>query len=217
MNALIRPTSGATLQVWVPTGLVAVLLTLVGLLMVGQMCTVIALFEPMAATFGVLPETLIWTVTAFGLANAVGALIAGPLSDRLGARPVIVGGLAGTALLTALVPAAPDLGVCTALRAMQGFSVAFLVPASFSYVTSQVRPDRRVLVLSCITSGAMASAVIMQAGAQMISEALNWQAVFLICAPLLLLAATAALITLRPSRRDSGPSLADAFIAMPKL
>ncbi|MEV7394240.1 hypothetical protein [Streptomyces sp. NPDC091215] len=57
---------------WAPTAPTTVLPTLLGILMVGQMYTVLALLHPMAIALGTTPGQAIWTATAFGFASADG-------------------------------------------------------------------------------------------------------------------------------------------------
>lgn len=201
---------------WAPLGRTVILLTVAGILMVGQLYTAIALVAPMAETFGAPAGHVTWMMTAFGFAYALAFLIAGPLADRFGARPVICIGLAATSVTTALVALAPTLSAGIALRVLQGVTAASLSPASFAYVAEHVEPRRRPLALTCVISGFLSSAVLMQVAAQLVATTLNWQAVFLGCAPLLLLAAGFARPMLRPSRRTSTTSFGSAFAAMPR-
>ncbi|MEV6209372.1 MFS transporter [Kitasatospora sp. NPDC051914] len=69
---------------WAPAALTTLLLTALGVLMVGQMYAVLALLNPMATALGTTPGQATWTATAFGFAYAAGFLLAGPLSDRHG-------------------------------------------------------------------------------------------------------------------------------------
>jgi MFS family permease len=72
---------------WAPTVSTVALLTVLGVLVVGQMYTVLALLHPMATSLGAMPEGVTWTATAFGFAYAAGFLVIGPLTDRYGPRP----------------------------------------------------------------------------------------------------------------------------------
>lgn len=63
---------------WAPAAATIALLTALGVLMVGQMYTVLALLHPMATALGTTPEQVTWTATAFGFAYAAGFLLAGP-------------------------------------------------------------------------------------------------------------------------------------------
>ena len=69
-------------------------------------------------------STLLITIATMSGGIAVGQLIFGPLSDRLGRRPVVLGGMALymlTSLLSSLISSADPLFV---LRFIQGLSIA---------------------------------------------------------------------------------------------
>jgi predicted MFS family arabinose efflux permease len=202
---------------WPSTAKTSILLVVSGILIVGQMYTVLAMYGPMGATFGESPGAMAWTSTAFGLAYASGFLVAGPMSDRFGPRIMISAGLLVTAIATAVVAAAPNLHVTIALRAVQGASASMFTPAAFSYVASHVRPKYRALVLSCLTSSLLAAAALAQVGAQLIEAAWNWQATFILSAGCLLVVGALAWWTLRPSPASHAVGVAAAFRALPGL
>lgn len=87
------------------------LMTVTGLIVVGQLYAVLPLLPEMARDWGSTPAASTWTVTSFGLAYAFGFLLAGPLSDRYGRRTVISCGLAVLAVATLLVATAGSLPV----------------------------------------------------------------------------------------------------------
>ncbi|MEV2230216.1 MFS transporter [Streptomyces phaeochromogenes] len=156
--------------------------------------------------------------TAFGFAYAAGFLIAGPLSDRYGPRTVITGGLVGATATTLAVSAAPSLTWAVALRIAQGLTAATFAPSAFSYIAGHLAPHRRGIALTCVTSGMLASAVLMQIGAQIVAAGLGWRMVFVLGAALMALSLWPVRHILRPTAaQDSGPSLLQAFVAVPRL
>jgi predicted MFS family arabinose efflux permease len=155
--------------------------------------------------------------SGFGFAYALGFLLSGPMSDRYGPRQVIVVGLIATTVTTALVSLAPNLAIGCALRALQGLTAASFAPAAFSYIATRVAPEKRPLALICVTSGFLAAAVLVQVGSQGINALTGWRASFLVCSPLLALAAVLAAKVLQPSVASRAASASSAFAAMPKL
>ncbi|WP_190094800.1 MFS transporter [Streptomyces melanogenes] len=202
---------------WSPTGPTTALLTGAGILVVGQMYIVLPLFGPMSHSFGASAGSMTWMATGFGLAYAAGFLFSGPLSDRYGPRQVILVGLLATTLTTALVATAPNLATGLALRALQGVTASSFAPAAFSYIATRVAPERRAVALSCVTSGFLAAAVLMQVGAQSMNTLAGWRSAFLVCAPLLALAALCTTKALKPAAGNRAASVSAAFAAMPKL
>ncbi|MFL0580462.1 multidrug effflux MFS transporter [Dietzia sp. 179-F 9C3 NHS] len=71
--------------------------------------------------FGVSASTAQLTLTAFMVALAVGQLVIGPLSDRLGRRGLLVLGSVGTAAAAVVCALAPSIWVLVAGRVAQGF------------------------------------------------------------------------------------------------
>lgn len=203
---------------WAPAAPTIALLTALGVLMVGQMYTVLALLHPMATTLGAAAGQVTWTATAFGFAYAVGFLLAGPLSDRYGSRAVITAGLVAATVATLAVSAAPDLTWAIALRTLQGLTTATFAPSALSYVVHHIAPQRRGTALTCITSGMFAAAVLLQIGAQAVAAGLGWRAVFWLSAVLMALSLIPVRRVLRPTlRHRSGGGLRQAFAAMPRL
>ncbi|WP_329531359.1 MFS transporter [Streptomyces sp. NBC_01450] len=203
---------------WAPAAPTIALLTALGVLMVGQMYTVLALLHPMATTLGAAAGQVTWTATAFGFAYAVGFLLAGPLSDRYGSRAVITAGLVAATVATLAVSAAPNLTWAIALRTLQGLTTATFAPSALSYVVHHIAPQRRGTALTCITSGMFAAAVLLQIGAQAVAAGLGWRAVFWLSAVLMALSLIPVRRVLRPTlRHRSGGGLRQAFAAMPRL
>ncbi len=196
-----------------------VVLTLTGILVVGQTYTLLPVLAEVGSSLGAPASAMTWMVTAFGLAYAVGFLFVGPLTDRYGSRRVAAVGLAVTVVTTAAVALASTLTVGIVLRIFQGLTAAAFAPAAFAYVAEHLLPARRALALTCITSGFLAAAVVMQVAGQAVGSAFGWQWLFLASAPCMLLAAAACWVILRPSVRDrSAPVTARAaFAAMPRL
>ena len=105
------------------------LLTLVCLAAVGALA--MNMFLPslpaMADHFGVQYSVIQLSVTAFLAMNAVMQLFIGPLSDRYGRRPVVIGAMIVFCLATVGTIIAPNAELFLASRVVQAFVVAGLV------------------------------------------------------------------------------------------
>jgi DHA1 family bicyclomycin/chloramphenicol resistance-like MFS transporter len=76
-------------------------------------------------SFGVVQANrLQWVILLYLAGFAAGHLYAGPLSDRLGRKPVLMAGLAVYAVGSLLAALAPDFGVLLAGRVIQGLGAA---------------------------------------------------------------------------------------------
>lgn len=83
-----------------------------------------------AATFGASPAQIQLTVTLYLIGLALGQMVHGPISDRIGRRPVILGGLALYLLGTIGAMLAPSLALLLVARVLQSVgSCAGLVVA----------------------------------------------------------------------------------------
>ncbi|MFF1545011.1 MFS transporter [Streptomyces sp. NPDC058291] len=103
---------------WAPATAAIALLTALGVLVVGQMYTVLVLapIHPMATLLDATTGQVTWTASSFGFAYAAGFLVAGPLTDRYGVQAVMATGLVAATVATAAVSTAPDLGHCAPRR-----------------------------------------------------------------------------------------------------
>ncbi|MBV7486981.1 MFS transporter [Bordetella sp. BOR01] len=128
---------------------------------------------------------LVWIVDGYTLAFAALLLAAGALSDRYGAKPVYLAGLAVFTLASLLCGAAPDTGLLVAARLLQGVGAALFMPSSLSllmhaYQAPSVR-SRMVAAWSAIITVAATAGPL--AGGVLISQ-FGWRSIFLINLPL---------------------------------
>lgn len=103
------------------------LLTLLGFLAaVGPFATdmYLASFTDIAGSLGAPASSVQLTLTAFMAGIASGQLIHGPLSDRLGRRPVLLTAMLLFALTSILMVFSPNIEVFMVLRVVQGFAGA---------------------------------------------------------------------------------------------
>ncbi|GAB2551952.1 MFS transporter [Nocardia heshunensis] len=163
---------------WAPTGRTVAAVCAVGILVVGQLYVVLPVLNRLAADWDTSKSAATWTTTAFGLAYGAGFLVTGPLSDRWGRRPVIVGGLLATVVSSLLVAVAPGLVSGLSARILQGLTASFFAPAAFAYLSERIAPQRRIFALTCLTSSFLGAGVVAQVLAQLIGNALGWHAIF---------------------------------------
>lgn len=198
----------AETEVWAPVGRTVGAVCAVGILVVGQLYVVLPVLNRLAAEWDTSKSAATWTTTAFGLAYGAGFLVTGPLSDRWGRRPVIVGGLAATVASTLLVAAAPGLVTGLSARILQGLTASFFAPPAFAYLSERIAPERRIFALTCLTSSFLGAGVVAQVLAQLIGNALGWHAIFGAGAIAFAVSAVALWVVLQPPVRPAD-SLAD--------
>lgn len=100
---------------------------------------------PLLATAYQLPqEQAGLALSAFAFAYATGFMVFGPLSDRLGRRAVMVGGLVLLAVITLGLAWVATPGLFIAGRALQGFAAASFPPVALAYLSERGTPKQRV-------------------------------------------------------------------------
>ncbi|MFE6858587.1 MFS transporter [Nocardia sp. NPDC057668] len=163
---------------WAPAARTVGAVCAVGILVVGQLYVVLPVLNRLAQDWDTSRSAVTWTTTAFGLAYGAGFLVTGPLSDRFGRRPVIVGGLLATVGGSLIVALAPGLATGLAARVVQGLTASFFAPAAFAYLSERIAPERRIFALTCLTSSFLAAGVVAQVLAQLVGNAWGWHAIF---------------------------------------
>lgn len=124
------------------------------------------------------PATVQLTLTTFMIGIAVGQLALGPLSDRVGRRPVLISAMAVLVVSSAVAWAAPNIWVLIAARAVQGFSGAAGMVLSRAIATDLSEGRTAVRALSIIMMMVGLGPIIAPPIGGAISEAVGWRAVF---------------------------------------
>lgn len=106
----------------VPAGHGWLTANLIGQLAFGLFAMTIILpsMQDWPATFGASQAGVQFTFSGFVAAYGVLQLVYGPLSDRIGRKPVLMAGLVLSCFSSVLAAFAPDLGVLTLARVLQG-------------------------------------------------------------------------------------------------
>ncbi|QYX55556.1 multidrug effflux MFS transporter [Roseovarius sp. SCSIO 43702] len=109
--------------------------------------------------------------------NAVMQLFVGPLSDKLGRRPVILGGILLFLVATFGCMLARDVAVFLAFRMMQAGIVVAMV-LSRAIVRDMVPQDRAASMIGYVTMGMAVVPMIGPAIGGLLDELFGWQATF---------------------------------------
>jgi EmrB/QacA subfamily drug resistance transporter len=133
-----------------------------------------------------------WTITSYSLIFGSLLLLGGRAADLLGRRRVFLAGLGvftGASLVTAL---AGDATMLFAARAGQGLGAAMLSPAALSIITSSFHGHDRAKALGVwgAVGGAGAAVGVLLGG--VLTELVDWRAIFFVNLPVGFLVATTA-------------------------
>jgi predicted MFS family arabinose efflux permease len=158
--------------------LIIALLSLTGLLVSSQLYLTIPLTGTLGKTFGLSPATTSWAGSVYGFGYALGFLIAGPLSDRYGAKKVLVPGLALLALSTLMVGFSPTFEIMLILRFIQGLMAASYAPAALAYINEALPQRNRPTAIAFISTGFLLAGLVGQIYASAMLTVYSWQWVF---------------------------------------
>jgi DHA1 family bicyclomycin/chloramphenicol resistance-like MFS transporter len=110
------------------------------------------LYQPalpsLAVAFGVAASEVQLTLTAFVLAFGLWQLAAGPLADRFGRYPVLLGGVAVYATASAFCAAAPSIEALAVARVLQGIGACSCAVAARAIVRDLHAPADSARVLA---------------------------------------------------------------------
>ncbi|MEV0718466.1 MFS transporter [Asanoa sp. NPDC050611] len=157
------------------------------------------------AELGLSTARLQWVVTLYSLSIGGFLVLGGRVCDLWGWRRLIVASLALTAAGLLLSGAATALAPLLLGRVIQGLGAAFAIPATLASAAT-LFPDEpwRSRVFAIVAAGANTAGVAGAVGGGLITSYLGWRWVFLVVAPVALLAAVAALLLLPADQLPSG-------------
>jgi len=118
------------------------------------------------------------TLTTYMLGFAFGQLFYGPLSDRYGRRPVLLGGLLFFTLATFACSFAPSIGGLIGLRLVQGLGAASGTVIGRALTRDAYTFQEMPLVMSWISLGQNIAPVMAPTFGGFLGEWLSWRATF---------------------------------------
>ena len=135
----------------------------------------------MAEHFGVDYAVMQFAVSGYLLATAVLQMVIGPLSDRLGRRPVVIGALGVFVLATIGCVLAPTAGVFLAFRMLQA-AVAVGIVLSRAIVRDMVPQDQAASMIGYVTMGMALIPMVGPMVGGVLDELFGWKASFVLLA-----------------------------------
>jgi multidrug resistance protein len=131
---------------------------------------VLPLLPLYAKDFGAAPSTIGFLLASFAFAQLLTAPLWGRLSDRIGRRPVIIGGQLMNGVAFLLFAASDSVWLLLLSRLAQGAGSG-TIAANQAYVADAIRPEERAKALGWITAATSAGVML---GPALGSASLGW-------------------------------------------
>jgi DHA1 family bicyclomycin/chloramphenicol resistance-like MFS transporter len=135
-----------------------------------------------AQAFGTSPATMQLTITLFLAAFALAQLVHGPLSDRLGRRRVVLGGLAVHAIGGLACWVAPSAGLLVAARVLQAVGAGSGPVVGRAVIRDLYQPARAARVLGYMGTAQALTPILAPIVGGVVHQAFGWRAVYLVLA-----------------------------------
>ena len=170
----------------------------------------------MARDFDVPYAVMQLSVSAYIGASALVQLLGGPISDRIGRRPVILGGLVIFLLATIGTLMAPNATLFLTFRMVQAaVAVAMLVPRAI--VRDLYDGSRAASMIGYVTMGMAVVPMIAPIIGGILDEAFGWRANFTVMGALALIVMVVSWFDLGETVRGGGVPLRDQLRNYPVL
>ncbi|MBU7315732.1 MFS transporter [Paenibacillus oleatilyticus] len=195
--------------------LITLILFFSGLTIMSSFYATIPLISVFSKEFSVPEGQAVWTSSLFTLSFAIGCLVFGPLSDRIGRKKVMLGGLVALTIVTIILGFQSNLYSTIVFRGIQGLTAATFSPIVLPYVMELFPQNRKVFALSCMSAGFLMAGIVGQVFSSFVSFHLGWQYVFIILAAIYFIL-TLLMISFIPNLPANGVRVAEAFKQMRK-
>ena len=132
-----------------------------------------------AAHYHVSPGTAQLTITTYLVSFAFGVLLSGPLADRYGRRPVLIGGVALSGVAALLCYHAPTMGWFVAARILQGAAGGFGITVSRASVGDLFEERALARMYAILTMALVLGTALAPWVGGLITRYLGWQTSFI--------------------------------------
>jgi DHA1 family bicyclomycin/chloramphenicol resistance-like MFS transporter len=127
-------------------------------------------------------ETIQLTISLYLFGLAVSQLLIGPLSDRFGRRPVVIGGLALTALASLAAIAASTVGNLIVARIVQSLGASTGLVVGRAIIRDLFERERAASVIGLVATVMVAAPMVAPLIGGILDTAFGWEAIFVFVA-----------------------------------
>jgi DHA1 family bicyclomycin/chloramphenicol resistance-like MFS transporter len=124
------------------------------------------------------PNAMQFVLSAYMISNAVGSLIAGPLADRFGRRPIMMLSIFFAAVGGLASGMSPTFEILLVMRSIHGFFAAGLAVTAISIVRDRYNGDRMAKIMSLIIIVFMIVPVLAPTIGQLVLAVASWREIF---------------------------------------
>jgi MFS family permease len=158
-----------------------------------------------------------WLITSYLIVLAVVQPVAGRLGDRVGRRPLMIGGLAAFGLSSIGAAFAPNLPTLIAFRVAQAASGALVFPNGAGLLRAVVPASRRGRVFGTLGAVLGSAAAIGPIVAGLVILFGGWRAMFAVNIPIVVAALILTRWVVPSTRRDEAPAAAFGVLRRPRF
>ena len=138
-----------------------------------------AILPVLSNAFHISAPTTGLSISVLVLAVAIGSLIYGPISDRIGRKPVMVCASLLVVIPTLLLGFSPNFATLVILRAVQGLLMPGLTSVAISYVNEEFSGKGRGLAMGIYVSGLTLGGLFARTGSAALAGIFNWHVALL--------------------------------------
>jgi MFS family permease len=158
--------------------LISSLLIISGVFVACNIYTLIPIYLTISESWNASTSILSWGSTSFTLFYAFGLLLFGPISDRIGRKPVILVGMLLFSVTSLYVSFSRTPTELIISRGLQGFAGGSFAPVAFAYIFDLFNGKFRTLVLALINTGFLVAGIAGQLISSGLTASLDWTYVF---------------------------------------
>lgn len=156
--------------------------------------------------FGTPATTMQLTVSLFLIGLAVAQLVMGPLSDRFGRRPVMLGGLSLTVLASLMAIVMPTVESVIAARILQAIGASAGIVVARAIIRDMFGRERAASVLGLVATVMVAAPTLGPLVGGLLETFFRWQSIFIFTALISLAVVVWAAVTLPETRGLNVPA-----------
>ncbi|WP_395359218.1 MFS transporter [Streptomyces sp. YH02] len=158
----------------------------------------------LAVTFGASQSTILWIINIYPLALAALLLPLGAIGDRLGRKPMLLGGLVVFGVAGVAAALAPSAEVMLAARLLSGVGAAMIMPITLAVITTTFPEEERGRAIGVWTGVAGGGGVLGMFLSAALVDVANWRWLFVLPVALVVVAFAMTLRSVPDSRETSG-------------